>query len=172
MRMRHMLQVAALVGVFAAGSLCVVAQDAPADGRRGAGRGAAFAGLDDKQRELLREAMQKNQEQVRALDEKMRTAQRDLINAALAEKFDEKIVRQKAEAVSKIQTDLTVLRANALSTIAPTLKPEQREQIANSPLGAAMLGGRMGGGPGFGAGGRGPDGAPGAPGGGRRREGQ
>jgi Spy/CpxP family protein refolding chaperone len=170
MKIRHVLQFTIVVAAFAAGSLSILAQDAPADGRRGQGRGT-FAGLDDKQRELLREAMQKDQEQIRVLDEKMRAAQRDLMNAALAENFDEKVVRQKAEAVSKISTDITVIRAKALSSIAPTLKPEQREQLANSPVGAAMLGGRMGGGPGFG-GGRGPEGAPGAPGGGRRREAQ
>lgn len=162
MKTRQLLQISTLLAVFTAGSLIVSAQDAPEGRRGGAGRGA-IAGLDDKQRELLREAMQKSQEQVRALDEKMRAAQRELVNAALAEKYDEKVVREKAEAVAKIQTDVTVLRAKALSSVAPSLKPEQREQLANSPMGAAMLSGRMGGG----MGGRGPDGAPGA--GGRRR---
>jgi Spy/CpxP family protein refolding chaperone len=129
--------------------------------------------LDDKQREVLREAMQKDQDQIRTLDEKLRAAQKELVHATLAEKYDEKAVREKAEAVSKIQTDITVLRAKAFSSVAPTLKPEQREQMENSPIAAAMLGGRfgggMGGGPGMNRGAGGDPGAAGGAGGNRRR---
>ena len=91
--------------------------------------------------------------------------------------YDEKTVREKAEAVSKVQTEMTMLRVKGFSSVAPTLKPEQREQLENSQMGTMMVlgggfgGGAMGmGGPG-GAGGqggprRGP-GGPGGPGGGQ-----
>ena len=183
----RMVQMTACVAILTAGSLFLQAADSPntpPPGRPGfgggpggpGGRGGNFLGLDDKQRELLRDAMMKDQEQIRALDEKLRAAQKELVHTALSEKYDEKAVREKAEAVSKIQTDYTVLRAKAFAALAPTLKPEQREQLENSPMGAAMLGGRlgggMGGGPGFG--GRGGNGGPAAPApgegqGGRRR---
>lgn len=119
------------------------------------GRGNFTGGinLDDKQRELLREAMQQDNEEIRKLSEKLRMAQKELMQAILAEKYDEKIVREKAEAVARIQTDMTLLRAKSVATLAPTLKPEQREQLENSPLGVAMI---TGAGMGFGAGGGGP----------------
>src|SRR6185436_17926461 len=100
------------------------------------------------------------------LDEKQRAAQKELMQAVLAENFDEKVVREKAEAVGKIQTDITVLRAKAFSTVAPTLKPEQREALENTRVGPTML---LGGGPGVGGpgggGGGGFGGGPGGPGG-------
>lgn len=118
--------------------------------------------LDDKQRELLREAMQKDGVELRKLAEKLRAAQKELMQAVLAEKYDEKLVREKAEAAARIQTDMTLLRAGAVATLAPTLKPEQREQLETSPLGVSLISGA---GMGFGATGGGPRNADGqAPG--------
>lgn len=97
------------------------------------------------------------------------------MKATLAEKFDEPVVREKAEAVAKIQAEMTLLRAKALAKVAPTLKPEQKDTLENSRTGSMMLtsgfmldfggggyGGRSGGG-GFGGG----SGGPGSFGGGR-----
>ena len=115
--------------------------------------------LDDQQMQLYREATQKDTEQLRKLDDQLRVAQKELIRAALAEKYDENAVREKAEAFSKIQVEITTLRAKAFSALAPTLKPEQRDQLENSRVGTAMLmGGGMGGG-----------GGPGGPGAGAAR---
>ncbi len=132
-------------------------------------RGSIGLGLDEKQRELYREASQKDSEELRKLEEKLRTAQKELLHTVIAEKYDEKAAREKADAISKLQVEITMLRAKALATVAPTLKPEQREQLESSPLGAAMLsaggfGGFRGGGPG----GFGGSGGPGGPGGGYR----
>jgi Spy/CpxP family protein refolding chaperone len=105
--------------------------------------------LDEKQRELFREAMQNESEELRKLNDKLQTAQKELVQAVVAEKYDEPVVRQKAEAVSKIQTDITMLRAKAFSPISPTLKPEQREQLDQNwrfGLGYVMGGGFGGGG--------------------------
>jgi Spy/CpxP family protein refolding chaperone len=123
-------------------------QDANAQ-RGGRGNFAGW-GLDDKQSELLREAMQADNEEIRKLDEKLRAAQKELVQAVIAEKYDEKIVREKAEAVAKIQTEITMLRAKQIATVVPTLKPEQRDQWENSPiaLGLLMRGGGGLGGPG------------------------
>ena len=145
-------------------------------GRGGAGGfTGGFTGgglsLDEKQRELYREASEKNRDELTKLDEKLRAAQKELLQAAIAEKYDDKTVQAKAEVVAKIQTEMTILRAKALSTVAPTLKPEQREQLENSRFGAMMLTsggmGGFGGGPGGDAGGgrfRGRDGQTGQPG--------
>jgi hypothetical protein len=90
------------------------------------------------------------------------------MHVVLGEKYDDKAVREKAEAVSKIQSEITVLRAKALASVAPTLKPEQREQLENSPMGTALLGGAFSGfrGPGGFGGQGGPDGYRGPRGGG------
>ena len=116
-------------------------------------------GLDESQRETYQAAMQKTSDQQRQLGEKLRAAQKELMQTVLAEKYDEKAVHEKAEAVSKIQTEMTLLRAKALSSIAPTLKPEQRDNLENR--GAMMLMSPMGGG----FGGQGGPGGPGGPGG-------
>jgi Spy/CpxP family protein refolding chaperone len=114
----------------------------------GGGGGGGFM-LDDKQRELLQEANQVSSDEVRKLNDKLLEAQKELVKVVIADKYDEKIVREKAEAVSKIQTELTMLRAKAFATVAPTLKPEQRDQLeGNVRIGIAMI---MGGG-GFGGG--------------------
>lgn len=79
------------------------------------------------------------------LQDKLTAAQKELMQAILAEKYDEKVVHEKADAVAKIQTEMLMLRAKALSTIAPTLKPEQREQLFTSRTGTMMLSGGFGG---------------------------
>lgn len=141
-----------LASLLAAGLLTTlaVAAEAPAPGRPDPNAGDRVRGqamrmgglnLDERQRQLFREAMQKHREKMAALGEKLRAAQAELMQTILSDKYDEKNVRQKAEAVSKLQTELTVLRAEAFATVVPTLTPEQREQLQNSPMGAAMLGG-------------------------------
>ena len=133
-------------------------------GPGGAGGGFGGLGLDEKQTELYREASEVNRATLTRLDEKLRAAQKELLQAVIAEKYDEKVVGDKAEAVAKIQTEMTLLRAKALSTVAPTLKPEQHEQLESSRMAASMLTG--GGMVGFGGGGGGPGGF-GGPGGGQ-----
>ena len=137
---------------------------------QGSGR-SGMAGLDDPQRQLFQAALEKNRDTLRGLEEKLRMVQRDLVEATLDPGYDEKAVRAKAEAISKIQIEIMMLRAGALAAVAPTLKPEQRQQLTESPFGMSMLspggGGGMrrgvpNGGPG-GAGGFGP-GGPGGPG--------
>ncbi len=137
-------------------------------GGRGGFGGAGALGMDDKQRDLYREATEKNTNDLAVLAEKLLVAQKELVNAVLAEKYEEKVVREKAEVVAKIQTDMLMLRSKAMSTLAPTLKPEQRDTLNNPRIGFTMLSGGFGAGVGgnfgggrFGAGGTGA-GGPGA----------
>ena len=104
--------------------------------------------LDDQQRTLLQEANQVSSDDVRKLNEKLLEAQKELVKAVVAEKYDEKVVREKVEALAKIQTELTMLRAKAFAAVSPTLKPEQREQLeSNIRIAVAMItGGGFGGG--------------------------
>ncbi|MGB9602027.1 MAG: Spy/CpxP family protein refolding chaperone, partial [Limisphaerales bacterium] len=82
----------------------------------GPGRfGRFFGNFDDKQRQLLMDAMQANAPQMRELQDKLQAAQQELVKAVIAEKYDEQVVRQKAEAVAKLQVELTMLRAKAVS---------------------------------------------------------
>jgi Spy/CpxP family protein refolding chaperone len=179
----------AVLALFTAATLTAGAADAPSTtpppgrgpggpggqgGQGGAMRLGAGLNLDEQQRTKLREAMQKDSEAIRALDEKLRAAQKELVQAAIAEKLDEKVIRAKADAVGKIQADMAVLRSKAFASIAPTLTKEQRDNLENSRIGAAMLmgglGGGMGGGPGYGGPrGEGQPGGPGGAGGGQRR---
>ncbi|MEY2410245.1 MAG: hypothetical protein QOF48_2915 [Verrucomicrobiota bacterium] len=146
-------------------------------GGRGGPGGPGGLGLDDKQMELYREASEQNREALTQLDEKLRAAQKELLQAAIAEKYDDKTVREKADAVSRIQVEMTMLRAKALSTVAPTLKAEQRDQLESSRMAAGMLtSGGMGfggNGPGgFGGNNGGPGGGgPGGPNGGQGGQG-
>ncbi len=187
--MRKGLLIFMLSGALSA--VMAVAQQNPAPGgAAGAGAGAGGGGgrggfggmrgggigLDDQQRQLYREALQKDSEKLRALDEKLRAAQKDLVDATLAATYDEKTVKEKAEAVANIQVEITLLRSKALATVAPTLKPEQKQQLSESRFAIMMLsGGGMGGGfdptamgGGFGGRGGGPGAAGGGPGGGGR----
>ncbi len=107
--------------------------------------------LDDQQRELVRESMQKHADELRKIQEKLRQAQRELMQAVLAEKQDEKVIREKADAVGKVQTELTLLQAKIFAPVVPTLKPEQRDMFENSPFALGMMAGGFGG---MGGGGR------------------
>lgn len=132
----------------------------PAGGAGGQGRGPGFA-LNDQQRQALRDAMQKQQDQFNQLNEKLQAAQKEFMQAVLAAKQDEKVIKEKADAVAKIQAEILALRAKAFGEIASTLTQEQKDQMINSRFGIMMMQG-----PGFGM--RGP-GAPGQGGRGGQR---
>ena len=96
--------------------------------------------LDEKQRDLLQEARQVNGDDIRKLSEKLAEAQKEFVKAVAAEKYDEKVVREKADAIGKIQAEILALNGKAFATVSPTLKPEQREAIeSNVRLGIAII---------------------------------
>lgn len=139
----------AAVGLLGAATL--LAAEAPAE-RPGrdrpdpAGPRGGFGGglmLDEKQREVLREAVQNHREELGRLNERLRQAQRELAEAMLAEKQDQALIRQKAEAVAKAEVELTLVRAQVIAAVAPTLRPEQRQQFLENPFALNMLTGGM-----------------------------
>lgn len=89
--------------------------------------------LTEEQRSSLRETMEKQREKMRAIEEKLRAQRKELLEAGLAEKFDEKAVREKALEIGKLDAELTVLRAKAMSQMKPALSAEQIEKIKNPP---------------------------------------
>ncbi len=120
------------------------ASQTPGEFRRGQGQarpGAravpgldrVFAVLDLEQRTSLRDALQTKGEKMRAIEEKLRDARKDLLEKCVADNFDEKAVREKAVEVGKLEAERTVLFAEAFSKVRPRLTPEQLEKIRNPP---------------------------------------
>ena len=109
--------------------------------------------LTPEQRESMRATAEADREKTRELEEKIRDARKAALEATLEKKFNEEALRQKLEAAAKIETELTVLRAKALSKVEPPLSEEQIEKIKNPPPMGDMMRQRQG---------SGPNGAPGA----------
>jgi Spy/CpxP family protein refolding chaperone len=93
----------------------------------------AYRVLTEEQRLSFRETLEAQRDQTLALDEKLRAARKEVVAAGLTEKFDEDAVRKKALEVGKLEAELSVLRAKALSKVKPPLSAEQIEQIKNPP---------------------------------------
>lgn len=91
-----------------------------------------FGVLTDEQRASLRREFESQREPMRELEEQMRAARRELLEAGIAEKLDEKRIRKKARAVAKIEGELAVLRAKALANIQPPLSADQREKLRSA----------------------------------------
>ena len=110
--------------------------------QRGGNPGNFSGGLnfDEKQRELLQEARQVHADELRKLNEKLAEAQKEFVKAVVAEKYVEKVVREKAEAIGKIQAEILALHGQSFATVSPTLKPEQREVLeGNARLGILII---------------------------------
>ena len=137
-------------------------------GNVGVGGGAGM-NFDDKQRELLQESRQTNNDDLRKLNEKLTEAQKEYVKAVVAEKYDEKTVREKADAIGKIQADILALNGKSFAVVSPTLKPEQRESLeGNVRIGIVIISPPTGFGGGPGGNFAAPTGATGVGGGGRR----
>jgi Spy/CpxP family protein refolding chaperone len=109
-------------------------QPNPPEGRFQPGPGLALMErvLTEDQRESMRSIMASQRDAMQETQEKMRVARKELLKATLADHFDEAVVRAKAMAVAKLEADLTVLRAKALSQVQPPLSDAQIEQILNA----------------------------------------
>ena len=90
--------------------------------------------LTEEQRQSMRDIMSAQREEMRGIQEKMRTARQELLKAALAETLDEDVVRAKALVVAKLEAEMTVLRVKAIAQVLPPLSEEQVEQILNPPM--------------------------------------
>lgn len=89
--------------------------------------------LTEDQRASFGEAMESQGDKLRELNEKLHVARREALQASVAEAFKEKSVRQKAMAVAKLEAEMSVLRARALSQVKPALSAEQIERLKNPP---------------------------------------
>jgi Spy/CpxP family protein refolding chaperone len=136
--LKYALLIAGLIGAAGTQAFAQAQQ-----GGGGAGRGG-FGVLTQEQRTKMRETVQAD---LTPLMEKLVAAQKEAVTAALAENASEATVKAKLEAVSKIQTDLALLRFKGVKAIASTLTAEQKTQLSNSRDGGynALLG-MMGGG--------------------------
>jgi Spy/CpxP family protein refolding chaperone len=92
-----------------------------------------FAVLNLEQRTSLRDALQPSGEKMRAVEEKLREARKDLLEKCVAENFDKEAIRNKAVEVGKLEAERTVLFAEAFSKVRPRLTEEQLEKIKNPP---------------------------------------
>jgi uncharacterized membrane protein len=89
--------------------------------------------LTEDQRISFREAMESQRDKLRDLDEKLRVARRESLQASVAPKYDEKDVRKKATTVAKLEAEMAVVRARALSRVKPSLSADQIERLGNPP---------------------------------------
>lgn len=116
----------------------------------GAGNGlVAFERvLTDEQRQKLRESMQEQGADLRQNAQKVMQLRRELNEAVFAGKADEKLIKEKADEIAKLDAEQLRARMTALSKIAATFTSEQREKIKE--MGEQMRAAR----PGLGAGAR------------------
>ncbi len=158
-------QMAVLSSVLLGAALQTAAQPGP--GGPGGPGGFARLELTAEQQAKLREARQASENERSELNQKVVAAQKEAVAAALAENPDEKTLRSKVEAVTKLQTELAMLNCRSFKDVKFT--DEQKERLTSRPpLGSMVLFGGMGPGGmgglgGFGGGRRG--GGPGGTGG-------
>jgi uncharacterized membrane protein len=101
--------------------------------RPGAGPNRINEVLTAEQRRSFREATQETLKEGQELQEKIREARKAVTEATYASKFKESNLRKKLQAAAKLETDLAILRARAISKIDPPLSEEQIEWINNPP---------------------------------------
>ena len=129
----------------------------PADAaiRPGLAQGGAGNGLvtfervlTDEQRQKMRELMQEKGGDLRQNAQRVVQLRRELNEAVFAGKADEKLIKEKADEIAKLDAEQLRARMTALSKIAATFTPEQREKVKE--MGEQMRAAR----PGLGAGAR------------------
>lgn len=86
-------------------------------------------GLGPEQRRALRDAMQQVREKSRNLAEKLRESRAKLQDAIWAQNLRENVVREHMREVTKLETELALIRARALASIRPKLTQEQLERL-------------------------------------------
>jgi hypothetical protein len=101
--------------------------------------GGWVGGLEPAQREALAVALRKSSNELAAIQTKINAAQKELVKASLAEKPDPDALKVKTEEIGKLQAQMLLIRANALTTLGPSLTPEQRNLLENTYLGSSLL---------------------------------
>ena len=88
-----------------------------------------FGLLTEDQRASFRQAMEGQREKMRDLEQKSAEARRELMEAALVDKFNESAVRKKLDALMAIDAEVTMLRIKAFAKMDPPLTAEQMEKL-------------------------------------------
>lgn len=86
-------------------------------------------GLEPEQRRALREAMQQVREKSRNLAEKLRASRAKLQDAIWSQNLRENVIREHMREVTKLETELALIRARALASIRPKLTQDQFERL-------------------------------------------
>ena len=90
--------------------------------------------LTDEQRASYEAALNKEHGLMVELQNRLRVARQDFVEASVGQAFDENLLRQKAIAATRLEAEMAVLRARALSQVQPPLTQEQIQKIkANQP---------------------------------------
>ncbi len=85
--------------------------------------------LNDEQRQQVREFMLGQGTEFRENIQKLAQLRRELQEAALNGKADEKFIKEKAEAIAQLDAEQLRVRTLALVKVAASLTPEQRQRI-------------------------------------------
>jgi Spy/CpxP family protein refolding chaperone len=104
------------------------------------GRGGGTV-LDDQQWRLFSEMLQKYRGDLDKIEGQLRAAVAELMKVTLADSYDEKGAREKAEAVGRLQVEIMLRRCQTLSAIAPTLRSDQRQELLAGRGGFMLLAG-------------------------------
>jgi Spy/CpxP family protein refolding chaperone len=100
-----------------------------APGVNGFALGGPVGVLTDQQRASYEMALGKERGVMMDLQAKLRAARQDFTDASMDQKFDERALREKAVAAARIEAEMAVLRAKAMSEVQPPLTPEQIQKI-------------------------------------------
>lgn len=85
--------------------------------------------LTEEQRQTLREYTQTQAESLRQNRQEAIKLRRELQDAVLSGKADEAAIRQKSEAIAKLEAEALTARMAAVAKVAADLTPEQKEKI-------------------------------------------
>jgi len=98
-------------------------------GINGFALGGPVGVLTDEQRASYEAALKKERGLMMELQAKLREARQEFVAASVDQKFDENTLRQKAIAATRLEAEMAVLRAKAMSEVQPPLTPEQIQRI-------------------------------------------
>jgi len=89
--------------------------------------------LTEEQARSFRQAMREQGQEVRKVAESMAEARKALLKASLTGEYKAAAVQKQARQIGKLETEMLILRAEAMSQIDPPLSAEQVEQLLNPP---------------------------------------
>jgi hypothetical protein len=95
--------------------------------------------LSNDQLLLLQQATQKDADKIRALQDKLQAARIEFLDTSLAIDYEEKAIREKAEAVANLELEIALLRCSAIHSVTVDLTPEEKQQLQQSQITLSVL---------------------------------